>query len=238
MIIAIHQPEFMPWLGFFDKMMRVENYVVFDHVQFKKRYFENRNRIKFNDQPMWLSVPVKSKGKYLQPINEVETDNSTDWQKKLWESIRHVYSKSPCFGQYGPELKTIIFAGPYLRLIDFNLAIINWLRSVLRIDTPFFFSSQLEVDDFKASDLIREICHRMKADRYLCGPSGKDYLHIDDFKRAGIEIVWQEYEHPAYPQPGNDFIPYMSTIDLVFNCGPASRDIILSGSGSGAFRQA
>ncbi len=82
MIIAIHQPEFLPWLGYFDKMQRVDKYIVFDHVQFKKRYFENRNRIKQGNMPVWLSIPVKTRGKYLQKINEVEIDNCSSWQKK------------------------------------------------------------------------------------------------------------------------------------------------------------
>ena len=111
-------------------------------------------------------------------------------------------------------------------LMDFNLACICWFRKVLTIENPVVFSSRLGVADYKASDLIREICKRMDAQRYLCGPSGKDYLNEDDFRREGIEIVWQEFQHPKYPQLSHEFTPYMSVLDLVFNCGLKSRDVI------------
>ena len=225
-MIAIHQPEFMPWLGFFDKMMRADKYVIFDHVQFKKRYFENRNRIKRDEQTVWLSAPVKTKGKYLQPINEVAIDNSTPWQKRMWETIRHGYSKSPYFSLFAEEIEQLIMKQEYQMLMDFNLACICWFRKVLTIENPVVFSSRLGVADYKASDLIREICKRMDAQRYLCGPSGKDYLNEDDFRREGIEIVWQEFQHPKYPQLSHEFTPYMSVLDLVFNCGLKSRDVI------------
>lgn len=226
MIIAIHQPEFMPWLGFFHKMGNVDQYVVFDHVQFKKRYFENRNRIKQGDESVWVSLPVISKGRYLQPIKEVEADSSSPWQRKLWEKIRHAYGKTQYFPKYSDEVEEIISGRIYERLIDFNLVFIEWLRKVLDIRTPMICSSTLGVDDFKASDLILEICLRLHADRYLCGLSGKEYLKKEDFHRSAVDIEWQNFEHPAYPQKGKEFLPYMSTIDLVFNCGPQSREIL------------
>jgi hypothetical protein len=226
MMIAIHQPEFMPWLGFFHKMGNADRYVVFDHVQFKKRYFENRNRIKQGDEATWVSLPVISKGRYLQPINEVETDNSSPWQRKLWEKIRHAYGKTQYFPVYAGEIEEIISGRAYERLVDFNLAFIEWFRKVLDIRAPMVFSSTLGVEGFKASELILQICLRMGAHRYLCGPSGKDYLQIENFRRSGIEIEWQHFEHPMYPQKGKEFIPYLSTIDLVCNCGPHSREIL------------
>lgn len=225
-MIAIHQPEFMPWLGFFHKMGSVEQYVVFDHVQFKKRYFENRNRIKQGDEAVWVSLPVISKGRYLQPINEVETDNSSPWQRKLWEKIRHAYGKTTYFPEYAAEIEEIVTGRVYTRLIDFNLAFIGWFRKTLGIRTPMVFSSTLGVDGFKASELILEICLRIGADRYLCGPSGKDYLKTEDFCRSSVGIEWQNFEHPLYAQKGKEFLPYLSTIDLVCNCGPRSREIL------------
>jgi len=226
MMIAIHQPEFMPWLGFFHKMGSVDRYVIFDHVQFKKRYFENRNKIKNGDEATWVALPVISKGRYLQAINEVEADNSSPWQRKLWEKIRHAYGRSRHFPEYSGEIEQLIMDRPYEKLIDFNLAFIEWFRKVLDIHTPMVLSSTLDVDIFKASELILEICLRMGAKRYLCGPSGKDYLQIEDFRRSGIEIEWQNFEHPVYVQKGNEFLPFLSTIDLVFNHGSQSREII------------
>jgi len=227
MRIAIHQPEFMPWLGYFDKMARVDTYVIFDHVQFKKRYFENRNKIKQDGETIWLNVPVLSKGKYAQPINEVLIDNSTPWQKKGWEKIRHCYGKSSCFQEYAEELKNVFISRDYSRLMDFNLACIIWFRQILRINTPLVYSSALDVRDYKASDLILRICLRLGATEYLCGPSGKDYLQLDDFEKNNITVIWQDFKHPEYPQFGDGFVPYLSTLDLVMNCGKESRNILL-----------
>ena len=229
MKIAIHQPEFMPWAGFFHKMGNVDCYVVFDHVQFKKRYFENRNKIKNGDEAIWVSLPVISKGRYLQPINEVEVDNSSPWQRKLWEKIRHSYGKARCYSEYSDEVQKIIIGNKYEKLFDFNIVFIEWFRKVLDIKTPIVFSSTLGVGSYTASDLILEICRRMGASRYLCGPSGKDYLCIEDFRRSGVEIEWQDFKHPVYQQKGREFIPYLSTIDMVFNCGFQSKEILLGG---------
>jgi hypothetical protein len=228
MMIAIHQPECLPWLGYFDKMANVNTYVLFDHVQFKKRYYENRNVIKQGDKPVWITVPVKSKGRYTQAIKEVEIDNTLPWQRKTWETIRHCYASSPFYKQYHEELHALMFHKTYELLLDFNLACIEWFRKTLGITTPMLFSSSLDVDSFKASDLILEICRRTGADKYLCGPSGKEYLHLENFKNAGIEVVWQDFTHPSYPQEGKGFIPNLSTIDLIFNCGAESKSILFN----------
>ena len=226
MVVAIHQPEFLPWLGFFDKMKKADKYIVFDNVQFKKRYFENRNKIKQNDGPVWITVPVKSKGRYVQKINEVKIDNGSLWQKKIWNKIKHCYSKSPHLNEFENEIKDIIFSGKHEFLLDLNLAFIMWFRRVLGVNTPVEFSSDLGVEEYKASDLILEICRVSGATQYLCGPSGKNYLNLDDFCQAGIEVVWQEFKHPRYFQQGRDFIPSLSALDIVLNCGTMSSDIL------------
>jgi len=230
-IIAIHQPEFIPWLKFFDKMKRVDKYIVFDHVQFKKRYFENRNRIKQGNTAVWLSIPVKTKGKYSQRISDVEIDNISSWQKKSWEKIRYCYLKSQYFKEYSKELEVLFLLKQYEKLIDFNLKFIEWFRKVLNIDTPMEFSSNMNVEEFKASELILEICLRTGATEYLCGLSGKDYLKLDNFNAAGVKVISQEFEHPKYKQNGREFIPYLSTLDLIFNCGSESKNILFNKSG-------
>jgi len=226
MRIAVHQPEFLPWLGFFDKMGRVDHYVVFDHVQFKKRYFENRNRIRRGKEAVWISVPVKSKGRFEQPINAVEIDNSTAWRERIWDTVRHAYARAPHFKNFAEEIQRLITGRPYERLMDFNLAWITWFRNHLKIETPMILSSELGVEAHKGSDLILAICRRLKADRYLCGPSGKDYLRLENFTAAGVVVEWQNFHHPVYPQLGEGFEPYLSCLDLILNCGPRSRDIL------------
>ncbi len=231
MRIAIHQPEFIPWLKFFDKMKRVDKYIIFDHVQFKKRYFENRNQIKQEDYAVWLSIPVKTKGKYSQIINKVEIDNSSPWQKKSWEKVRHCYLKSQYFKEYYEELENLFLSQKYDKLINFNLAFIEWFRRILKIDTPMEYSSNMNVEKFKASELVLEICLRTGAKEYLFGLSGKDYLKLDNFNAAGVKVISQEFKHPKYKQKGREFIPYLSTLDLIFNCGPESHNILFNKSG-------
>ena len=227
-MIAIHQPEFLPWLGFFDKMNTAEQYVIFDHVQFKRRYYENRNRIKQGNQPQWITLPVKAKGNYLQAINNIEIDNSVFWQRKMLGSLRHCYGHTHYFNEYAREIETLINIRAYDLLIDFNMAWIEWFRERLAIETPLCFSSELDVTNYRSSELIIEICKRMGANQYLCGPSGKAYLQIEAFCNAGIEVVWQEFVHPEYPQSGSEFLPYLSTLDLVLNCGSDSRKILFN----------
>lgn len=226
MIVAIHQPEFMPWLGYFNKMKRADLYIVFDDVQFKKRYFENRNRIKANNQFVWVMLPVKTKNRYLQSIMDVEIDSSSAWQRKIWEKIRHSYVKTEFFDEFSHGLKNLIFEKKYKKLIDFNLSFIRWVRKILEITTPLKRSSTLRITQFKSSELIVEICKRIGANQYLCGPSGKDYLDIKKFNAAGIQIIWQEYKHPEYTQSGEKFIPYLSILDAIFNCGSGCKSMI------------
>ena len=230
MIIAIHQPEFMPWLGYFDKMQKVDKYIVFDHVQFKKRYFENRNRIKQGNTAVWLSVPVKTKGKYLQRIKDVEIDNSSSWQRKIWERIKHCYLKSRYYKNYNEELETLLFSKEYDNLIDINLTFIKWFRKILNINTPMGFSSDMDVEAYKASDLILEICLRSGANQYLCGLSGKDYLKLEDFNASGVDVITQDFKHPKYEQRGYEFVPYLSMLDMVLNCGLDSQKILFGSS--------
>jgi len=229
MKLAIHQPEFIPWMGFFYKMASADAYVIFDHVQFKKRYFENRNRIVSPRCKIdYLTVPVLNKDRFPQSINQVEIDNSKEWKRKLIKSIFHYYSKAPFFRNYFDELEKLIIENEYAKLLSLNLVIIDFFRQNLSIETPMICSSGLNVGEFKASDLILQICLNMNADEYLCGPSGRDYLNQDEFRNHNIQITWLDYECPPYQQLCDHFIPNLSTLDLLFNAGPYSAQIIMN----------
>ena len=229
MKIAVHQPEFMPWLGFFYKMALADLYVVFDHVQFKKRYFENRNRIVSQQKEIsYIIAPVISKGRYTQAIKDVEIDNTQDWKEVLLKKIKHFYSKAPRFDSYYEDLYSVISGKDHVRLIDFNMDMINFFRKHLGISTPMFFSSQMDVKDYKASDLILQICLVNKAEVYLCGSAGRDYLKEEDFSEHGIRIEWLDYKSPEYSQLGDGFTANMSTLDLLFSHGGDSLNIIMS----------
>lgn len=229
MQVAIHQPEFLPWLGFFYKMALADKYVVFDHVQFKKRYFENRNRIVSPKKEIsYISVPVKTKGRYTQSICDVEIDNTQRWKDKLLKKIQHFYSKAAYFKEYYEDLYSLINVKEYNYLLELNVAIISYFRRHIGISTPMVYSSEFDVDSYKGSDLILQLCILNKAKVYLCGISGRNYLNLKDFKDNNIKIQWMDYKSPAYSQLCEGFVPNMSTLDLLFNHGKNSLKILMN----------
>jgi hypothetical protein len=225
MIVAIQQPEHLPWIGFFNKMIQSDLYVFLDNVQFKKRYFENRNRIKTRDDIKWLTVPVKSKGKYTQRINEVEIDNSTFWQKRYLGLFEHAYKKCP----YWKDIKEIVYRcinQDNSKLVNLNLKLIKECGDYLQINTPTVLASELGLDSFSDSELIREICLTTKADTYISGSDGRSYLKLNKFNLCGINVIYHDFEHPIYPQMYRGFVSHMSIIDLIGNCGNGSSKIV------------
>lgn len=220
--IAIQQPEHAPWLGFFHKMSKVDEYVFLDNAQFKKRYFENRNKIKTIKGWQWITVPVISKGRYRQKINEVIIDNGLPWRRKYLNALRHAYAKSPYFDAYNERIDKIINS-KWGKLIEFNIELIAFFRSVFNLNNiPTLIASALVGDkDLTGSDLILEICKSLKATTYLSGPDGANYLKADDFASSGIEIQFHTYEHPVYSQLHGSFISNMSSFDFLFNSDSA-----------------
>lgn len=223
--MAIQQPEHLPWVGFFNKMSQCDLFVYLDNVQFKKRYFENRNKVKTNDGIKWLTVPVFTKGKYTQNINEVIVYNEPKWKKKYIDLLECAFKKS----NYWEDIKNLII--PCLdantkNLIELNLALVERCRDYLHIETPALLASSLEVNQFTGSDLISEICSRTGADIYISGPNGRDYLQIDEFPKIGTSIVYHDFIHPDYPQIYGDFTSHLSVIDLIAHCGPNSGSIV------------
>jgi len=225
MNIAIQQPEHIPWIGFFNKMVQCDSFVYLDNVQFKKRYFENRNKVRGKSETLWLTVPVNSKGLYSQNLCDVQIDNDQTWKKKYRGRLEYVYGKYP----FWSELKEIVYAPlnkSFEKLVDLNLAFIENIREYLEIDTPTVLASQMISEDLKGSDLILEICVRSKAKRYTSGPDGINYLDSEKFLKNGIEIVYHDFEHPQYPQMGKAFTSYLSILDLIANRGKESLQFI------------
>ena len=226
MVVTIHQPEHLPWLGFFDKARQVDVFVMLDHVQYRRRYFQNRNRIPTTQGSVWLTVPVLVKGKYDQPINEVRIDNEGNprWREKCWNSIVHNYKKAPYFHDHAPFFEGL-YQKDWDRLVDLNEAIIRYLLTAFSIDVKVVASSELNVQG-QRGELLLDICKKLGAPVYLSGISGREYLDLKMFADAGIEVRFQEFHHPIYEQAYEPFIPCMSAIDLLFNYGPASLDVI------------
>lgn len=222
--MTIHQPEYLPWLGFFDKVRQCELLVLLDHVPFTKNYFQNRNRIRGAEGPLWLTVPVKTKGKFNQPIRNVGIDNVNPWKRKNLNTLLQNYRKAPFFDLYAPFFNDF-YQRDWALLSELNETCIRYLLEQLGINITLIRSSTLGIEGNK-SDLILDICKKTGASLYLSGISGKEYLQESSFREAGIEIQYQEFHHPIYSQLHEPFIPCMSVVDLLFNHGGKSLEII------------
>lgn len=229
MLVAIHQPEHLPWLGFFEKMQRADLFVLLDDVQFSKGDFQNRNRVKGAGGVQWLTVPIVHK--FPQRINEVEIAGD-DWREKHWRTIVSCYGRAPHFQTIAPHLEEL-YQRSWARLSDLNLAAIHLLARSLGVEKKMVRSSELNVAGEK-SDLVLNLCREVGATAYYSGAMGRAYLQRDAFAQAGITIVFQQFVHPAYQQlfmNGSGFVPNLSVLDLLFNCGEDSLGLITQADG-------
>ncbi len=227
MQIVILQPGYLPWLGFFDQLRRCDCFVIYDDVQYTKRDWRSRNRIKTKQGELFLTVPVINSGRYKQLINEAEIDYSQNWVHKHLSTITSAYKNAPFFDQYYPALAETLNVKPkYLLELDINIIKLcaNWLS----IKTPLVFSSTLNVSGSSTERLV-SICQKLNATHYLTGDAAQAYLDLSLFEQAGISVEYHGYQHPYYQQLYPPFIPYMSVIDLIFNHGDDSF-AILSGN--------
>ncbi len=223
MICAIMQPTYLPWLGYFQLIANSDLFVFFDDVQFVKRSWQHRNRIKSHDGELMLSVPVLSKGMSGQKINEVRINNDGNWRKKHIQSIALNYGKAGHFHDYIDELKCI-YSKDYSFLLDLNVILIKFLMDKIGIRTPTMMSSQLQVEGEK-NEKIAGICKKVKADVLYDAAGAQEILDQGYFEKNNVKLVFQKYQHPVYRQLGS-FIPYLSALDLLFNEGSGSLDII------------
>lgn len=230
-IITIHQPEHMPWLGFFNKMLKSEIFVILDNVQFEKNNYQSRNRILGSNGAQWLTVPIEMKGHMEKTLREIKIANATqpNWIRKYLSSLELNYSKYPYFQELFPAIKNILAAhNEYL--CDLNIALIHFFAELLNADCRFVYASAMELTK-KKSDLIYEICTQMEAGTYISGSGGRDYMDLAAFREAGIQVRFNDYVHPVYVQKkSREFVPYLSVLDLLMNKSPdEAREIILSG---------
>jgi hypothetical protein len=224
MRVTILQPSYLPWLGFFEQMHRSDQFVLYDDVQFTRRDWRNRNRVRVQEGSVWLTVPVIQKNKYEQSLLETKIDNSTSWKRKHLETIRSHYSKTPFFDLHFPWCEKV-FNSEWDFLLDLSLETIQYLKEQLKINTPLLRSSELGGTGDKTERLI-SICKQLGATQYLSGESARNYISEKDFSDQDIELEYQEYQHPEYPQRYEGFVPFLSTIDLLFNCGDKSLEFL------------
>jgi len=229
MIVAIHQPEYLPWLGFFKKMMNVELFVFLDDVQFRKKGWQNRNRIRINDGTTLLSIPVHTHS--YPKINEVTIDNEKNWSIRHKKSILYNYARAPYFGEIKDFIESI-FEKKFQYLVDLNTEIIKFVMNELEIKSKIVFSSELEISK-KGSDRVLDICKAVDADHYITGTFwAESNLRVEEFKKSNIDVEFQKFQHPIYKQIHGKFIPEMSIIDLLFNEGRKEAKKILQNSTS------
>ena len=235
--VAIMQPTYLPWLGYFDLMDQCDLFVLLDTVQFERRSWQQRNRIKTAQGEGWLTVPVFSKGKRAQAIREVRIDRSTDFHAQHLETIRHAYRKAPFFDPPYHELANLLRT-PQVHLAELTIEVIGWFKQRLGITTELIRSSALEAEG-KRIDLLVAICQAVGATRYLSPAGAHVYLEgSSSFEQAGIERCYHSYTHPQYRQLFDGFLPYLSALDVVFNEGESSLSIIRSGRGLPAVQPA
>lgn len=226
-IVSTHQPVYLPWLGYIEKVISSEKFVFLDDVQYERRGFQNRNKIRTSEGDMWLTVPVKIKSETL--LKDVKIDYSVDWIRKHTKAIMLNYANANFFDNYWPELKKI-YEKKYEFLIELNMEIIKFLLDKLKIKTQTLFSSELDISD-KGSDRILKICKTLDAHTYISGIGGKEYLQVDDFKLNGINLVFQNFQHPVYQQVFDPFHQNIAAIDLLFNEGDNAMNFIKKAKG-------
>jgi len=226
MIVSIHQPQYLPWLGYFDKIDRADVFVLLDNVQFKKNEWQNRNRIKTAQGPQWLTVPVLYR--FPQLICEVGINSKERWQHKQRQSILSNYRKAPCWSLLEPFFEEI-FTKEWQTIAELNIHVVRGLTTLMGIATPLHVASALPTFPEDPDERLIAITRHFGADTYLAGSGGHGYMDLAKYDNAGIQVVFQEYHHPEYTQMFGDFEPFMSAVDLIYNQGPDSIEIIRRG---------
>lgn len=224
MIVAIHQPQYLPWIGYFDKIDCADVFVLLDNVQYKKNEWQNRNRIKTSQGWQWITVPVLYK--YPEKINEVKINNTVDWRKKHLNALTYNYSKAPFFEKHRKFLEKT-FSTNWEFLVEINTHVIQYLINALGINKKIILASSLRLREGPTDRLI-DICKHVQADTYLSGKDGAKYMNLDAFAQAKIKVIFQDFRHPIYPQLYEPFEPLMSIVDLLFNHNHNSLKIIRS----------
>jgi hypothetical protein len=223
MIVAVHQPQYLPWLGYFDKIDKADIFVLLDTVQFKKNEWQNRNKIKTGQGWQWLTVPVMYK--YPQLINEVTINNKVNWQHKHRQALLSNYKRAPHFDAVEDVLGEIL-SSSWHYISQLNIEAVKRLVAMLGIDTPLYIASELGEFPQDPDERLVAITKHCGAGTYLAGMGGRGYMNLDTYSRNGIKVIFQDFKHPVYQQLFGDFEPFMSIIDLIFNHGDKSLTIL------------
>lgn len=227
MRVVITQSNYIPWKGYFDSIDRADVVVLYDDVQYTRRDWRNRNRIKTAQGLRWLTIPVGVKGKYHQLINEVEVAES-GWTRSHWSSIAQAYTDAPAMAEYRDRLFDLYQRAEKLTMLsDVNHLFLTEMCGWLAIETPFRWSTEFNAPGNPTERLVA-ICRSLGATTYLSGPAAKSYLEVHRFTDAGIAVEWADYRgFPPYQQPHGDFEEQVSIVDAFLNLGDQARHHVL-----------
>ncbi len=226
MILTAHQPVYLPWLGLFHKIALADLFVSFDQVQYQPKDWNNRNQIKTQQGVIWLTVPVLRKGYLERTISDIEINNALPWGRKHWRSLNVAYAKAPYFKRYSDFFEDT-YHQRWESLVELNAYMLKWFLETLRISVPIRSAGEWKFQGEK-SELVLDMCRQTGASHYIFGALGKDYADICAFRKAGVTVSFQEYKHPMYQQLHGEFVSHMSIVDLLFNHGDESFEILMS----------
>lgn len=225
MVIGILQPGYLPWLGFFEQLYRSDVFVLYDDVQYNKQSWRNRNRIKTAQGIQWLTVPVLFKLQEASLIHEVKINNKINWRKKHLRAIQFNYAKAPYYKKYIDIFETV-YSKEWEYLVELDIELIMQLAKCLGMTDKYIVQSSLL--NIKGGTLERlvKLCQYFQADIFYEGAAGRDYIDEPYFIEHGVTVEYQDYSHPVYNQLYGNFVPYLSVIDLLFNHGEKSLQIL------------
>lgn len=236
MILAAHQPHYLPWLGYLDKIRRADKFLIVDHVQFERRNFQNRTRIpapSTEEGWRWLTVPVVQNSREERILDKRLADDP-HWRRKHWMALEQIYRRAPYYPRYAPPLRAILETN-HATLVELNMALLKLFLDAFEIRTPLGFTSQMGPIPGQKSEFVLNMCRMAGASVYLSGEGAcRDYLDEKAFREGGVDIQWQGFKHPEYPRGrGEGPLPGITALDLLFHCGPRSADV-LAGRGAAA----
>jgi hypothetical protein len=225
--VAIHQPHYLPWLGYLAKWAAADVFIFLDTVQYEKNGWQNRNRIKTPAGARWLTVPVHAP--MGTAIAEVAVDVSQPWRERHRRAIEQAYAQAPYLRAHREDLAAF-YAEPWAQLSPLAIASAQWLARAAGITVPAHRASSLAADGGDATSRLIALCRAVGADTYLAGRDGVAYMDPARFAEAGISVLTQTYDHPVYAQPHGDFVPLLSALDLLLTHGDDALGILLAGS--------
>ena len=215
MRVTIHQPDFVPWYGYFERWAVADLFIILDDVQFLRRGWHHRDKIKTRDGPRWLTLPTIKSGRYNQLIRDVELSHTTDWVDKHLTLLRHAYRTAPGFTDHFDSIIEIYNRKKWVKLLELNLAFLELGRDFFGVRTPTVLSSTLGISSRSTARLV-ELVQAVGGTEYISGMGAKAYLDESKFKEAGLGLIWEKGREQIYPQLHDDFIPRLSFLDMMF----------------------